>query len=363
MLDLFLTKNHPTSYAIKYWSKWDYIKRVTLRELTRITTYYHGRSKHVNNSHVLSNITKMLRPNIELNISDYFKFVDTSSEYIARRFDFVSNIWKGKVLDNIFYEDERVILTYVNTNFNIFNVATEWKQLSPIKLIYTNEYNLDYYQYDGTKRNDFTTYNVFEVDVNLMLLMYKYWSLEKIRNDESINPNYFIAQLILPSIFKASMDLILFNKFVNLYYGNIMKTELCASHPFHVIDLNIHINNILRDIIDKVKNNSMPIEQMLLTIPTICNKNTIDTLFINRPIYTRQCEWYIWYSRVKYICFILDILGEKGKRRNANIMNSLPAMIRMLRNRSTDMSTQLPPDMWVETEDYISKIERHLGRR
>ena len=367
MLDIFLTKSPLLHYPLKKWPKWDYVKRVLLRELDRITEYYQGRSKHVNNNHILSRLVKFLTPDTNLPVSDFFRIVDDTGSNVVRQFDFVTNSWKGKVLNNIFYKDEKVIFLYSSDDFNIFEVANKWKSLSPIRLIYTNEQIIDYYQFDNTKQNTYTTINVLEVNVSLMLVMYKYWAKERIKNEESTNANFFIAQIILPNMAKTSIDIILFNRFHNLYYNNIITTSseemYMTRHPFHVIDLHRIIDSIYKDVIDKVKYNSIPIEQLLLTIPTIYQSNMIDVLFINLPYATRQSEWVIWVSRIKYISFILDILGDKGITRNKPMLNSLPSYIRMLKNRSTDIESQLPQEMLNDIEYHIEKISNILGRR
>lgn len=363
MLDIFLTKNSPMAYPIKEWSKWDYIKRVTLRELNRITHYYHSKSRFTNNTHLLSRLVRMLRTDINSNVADYFKVIDTSSEYMARQFGFVSNISKGIVIKNLFYQNEYVIINYVNNDYNIFELGKNYLELSPIRVIYSNDYAIDYYQFDNSKNNDFTTVTIIEIDVNLMLMMYKYWALDRIRKEDSINPNYFIPQVILPNMVKTYMDIAVFNRLLNLYYKIDMSKPIITKHPFHVIDFHKHIDTILVDVIDKIENKTITIEQLLLTVPTFINKNMIDTLYVNRPIYNRQSEWAIWVCRVKYICFLLDILGDRGIARNATMLNKLPAKIRMLKNRSTDIISQLPPILNQEVSTYIERIEEKLGRR
>lgn len=363
MLDIFLTRYDPIAYPIKQWSKWDYIKRVTLRELNRVTYYYHTKSRFTNNTHILSRLVRMLRTDVNIDLTSYFKSVDISSEYIARQFGFVSNKSKGLVLNNIFYKNENVIINYVNNDFNIFDIKNNYTNLSPIRVIYSNDYVIDYYQFDNSKTNTFKTLTIIELDVNLMLIMYKFWALDRIKKEDSINPNYFIPQVILPNMVKTYLDIAVFNRLLNLFYKIDMSEQQIISHPFHVIDLHRQIDTVLSDVIDKIENKTITIEQLLLTIPTFINNNMIDTLFINRPFYTRQSEWAIWVARLKYTCFLLDILGDRGIARNTSMLNKLPAKIRMLKNRSTDIITQLPNELYSEVKTYLDKIENRLGRR
>lgn len=364
MLDIFLNKYSPTAYPLKQWSKWDYIKRVMLRELERVTYYYHSRSRFTNNEHILSKLIRILRADIHTDSFDYFKVVNTSSEYISRRFGFVSNISKGVVLNNVFYKDEKVIINYVTSDLNnINNLKYNYNNLSPIRVIYSNDCTIDFYQFDNSKTNNFQTLTIVEVDVDLMLVMYRFWALDRLKNEDSINPNYFVPQVVLSNMVKTYIDVAIFNRFMNLFYGSKMNDSIITNHPFHIINLNKQIDTVLIDVVDKVKNTNITIEQLLLTVPTIINENMVKALFINRPFYNKQSEWAIWVARLKYICFILDILGDSSISRNTTMLNNLPAMIRMLKNRSTDIITQLPTNIYNEVKTYIDKIENVLGRR
>lgn len=363
MLDIFLNQPSTIHYPLKYWSKWDYIKRMTLRELQRITNYYSRRSRFVNNSHLLSNLVKILRPELDLSIVDYFRHVDNVGENISRRFDFVSTSWKGEIREDIFSQNEKVVFLYTNKDIDIFSFPTNWRYMIPIRVLYTNEYRLDYYQYDETR--EYTTPNilVLEVDINTLLLMYKYWGLERLKNDESINPNYFIAQVVQPKLAIASVDIILFNKFINTFYSVPMESYITYEHPIHLVDTNSYIHGIYRDICRVIKSTKLPLEQLLMTIPTIYNKNMLDVLFINMPYYTRQSEWILWLSRLRYVVFLLDILEEPGIRRNLDTFNKLPVLIKMLRNRSTDLESKVGTTIYNELNGYITRIEDWLGKR
>lgn len=363
MLTFFLTKTHPINTATKKYSKFDWIKRRYLFDINKVVEYYQNRPRVVENRNIFSRLIYLLSPNIDLDLIDYFKYVDRSGEYLARTFGLVSNISKGKVFKNLFYLDnEYVVVNYSNNYINLLNVPHTWRLLRPLRMIYSTSTDFDYYQFDKSKSRREITTTCVELDINMMLLQYKYWARERLRLGYSTNPNVYVCEMLYPNFMLTSIDIILFNRFIKLFYNEPIE-EFTLKHPFHLLDYTKGIDNIYSTIISDYDRANVPIVQLLRTIPTIVNNDMIDTLYINRPVYNRQSEWALWVARIRYINFIIDILGERGRNRNKQELNTLPALIRMLENRSTDIYSQLPDDLHSEFNMYLEQIKNKIGRR
>ncbi len=363
MINLFLKKNNIITVPIKKYSKFDYIKDRYTEELKKIKEYYRNKDNAVSNAHILSRIINMLSPNIELDIVEYFKIVDTNAIYIARQFNLVSNINNGEIFNNIFYNGKSYeIINYVETEIDIFDIEDNWIEYSPIKVTYTEETDLDFHILNGNKTKDGVSLTILELDITLLLLMYKQWALSRIREDKSTNMNVFVATIVLPNALDNMLDLTILNRLIYIYkYGDCKQFRI--KHPFSVLDFSKGIDNILEDVIKDINNSNITIEQLLNTIPTIVNNNMLETLIINRPYYTKQSEWVIWLSRIEYIAFILEVLGNQGIKRNRDLLNRLPSLIRQLENRSTNIYSKLKDELLLDFEYNIEKIKNTLGSR
>ena len=304
-----------------------------------------------------------MSPSLDMDLFDYFRYIDQDSPYISRQFNIVSNISQGKMFKNLFYADNSyAIIVNVNNEINLFNIKKNWRELVPLRCIYTRTTNLDFYQMDKTIIPKHEELTIVELDVVMMLLQYRFWAKERLFNGWSSNPNVYVYMMLYPHFVNTMLDVQLFNRFKNIYY-NIPNSEMEAKHPFHVIDYTNGIDNIYRQVQNNFSKSNVTITHLLRIIPTIYNNDMAETLFINNPYYTKQSEWSIWLSRIDYIVFLLDFIGTRGLSRNRDILYSLPATIKRLETRSTTIEDKVLPHMYQEFLEKIEYIKEKIGRR
>lgn len=363
MLNFFLTKNHPYEYAIKKYSEFDFIKRQYTHEINKLLDYYRNRDRSVPGGNLFYKIIHNLDVNIYDNIGDYFKYIDRNSEYIAKTYKLVCNSSPGEVLDNVFYKNNSYsVINYVRTDYNLYEIEKNWINYCPLRITYSNITDLDFYLFDKTKRPSINTVMVAELDINLMMLMYYHWCKVRLNQDRSTNPGTFVYKVLYPNTMKTHIDIAIWNRLIWRFYKyDIPRFEL--DHPFHVIDFTRYIDNVLDKIIKDTDKGNYDIEQLIKMVPTVVNKDMLETLYINRAVYTRQSEWAIWIARLKYINFVIDILGERGVHRNRDLLYRMPSRIKALENRSTEFESKLPNELLTDYKYEIENIKQKLGRR
>ena len=363
MLNFFLTKYHPDQLGIKQYSKFDYIRSRYQFEINKITEYYQHRIRAIYNNNIFSRVITLMSPDINLDLFEYFKYVDQDAPYIARQFNMVNNISQGKMYKNIFYEDNSyAIINHVSNDINLYSIRQNWRQLAPLRCIYTRTYNLDFYQMDKKKIPSSEELTVVEIDIVMMLLQYRFWAVERLLNDNSTNPNVYVYTILYPNFVNTIIDIKLFNRFINVFNNRNMVTA-DIKHPFHVLDYSNGIDQIYKQVQKDFTHSNPPLQQVLETIPTIYNKDMIHALYINNPYYTKQSEWSLWLSRIDYIVFLLDFLGDRGIARNRMYVNRLPSLIKRLENGSTIIESKIPPHMYKSFTESIEKIKEKIGRR
>jgi len=365
LFKLYTSNYDDTQFPIKHYSKFDLIKRRYLEELNTIKTYYRNKDRAVDNKHILNRIITLLAPNVYLENYEYYKIITASSELLSKQFDIVSNLHSGKIQDNLFFgNNSKEILLYIDNGLDPYDIEETWIDLPSVRVIYTEDTDLSM-NIPFNNNNDYIVpvLNVMTIDINLMLLQYKYWSLKRIDNDMSINPNVFISQIVLPNMLDNLLDLAIYNRFNSLLQGFKIESNK-FNHPFNVLDYSKGIDNILKKIIKDVKDTNIDVIQLYKTIPTIVNDNMYQALQISDMYFSKQSEWVLFITRIPVIYYTLLVLGKKGINRNKNLLTRLPTKIKQI-ERSKTLETKLQHEVVIETEiqmqlDYIESI---VGKR
>lgn len=363
MIRYFTSKKIGLNTPIKKYTRFDYIRNRYLSELNKLKEYYRTREIFIDNKHILAKLVDLLDASLTIDINKYYEIIDTQAPYIARQLGLVSNISNGTIFENIFYKGNSYeIINSVTTDILVFELEKKWKDKECLKVTYTDETDLDFHLLNGSKPKNKTSLTVFELDIPLMMMMYRGWAKERLKNGMNTSSQAFIATIVLPNALDNMLDLTLFNRFIKLTNDEYIK-DFRIKHPIPVLDYSYGVDKIYKEVIKDVYNNNIYLDQMLSTIPVMVNNNTKDALHINRPFPNRQSEWVIWVSRVYYIGFILDTLGRRGIRKNLDIFNTLPYLIKELKNRSTNVYSMLNDTLLVEFEKNIETIENYVGSR
>ena len=255
MIDIFVTKGSNHRFPTKKYGNIDYIQRMYNREIDRVVEYYN------------------------LPITEYFRLVDSRAKYVSKQFDISSTINKGELVD-VFYNGAPELLLYTEYSHNIFSFKDNWKNYNPVRIITTEDTNLDYRVFNKELNYYGTDFPVFEIDVITMCLMYKYWALERNLLEKSTHPSYFVYNIIFPNMIRQHMNMINFNRMIGTFYNELVTSE-GVKHPFMLSGYTKHIDAInnmyLRDVHNKpLKNNSIP--GVFIFVATLFT--------INSPIYS-----------------------------------------------------------------------------
>jgi len=361
VFDLFFKKSS-IEYPIKLYTKFEFIKRRYSDELERITDYYRNRIRAVDNKHPISRIVNTLAPDINMELIDYFKIVDTSSRFVSKQFGFVSNINKGKVFDSVFYgKNSKEVFLYTEYDIDLFEIEYTWQSEKAIKCVYTEDSSCDFYCPIGDKDFEKNRMSVYEIDLRLLLLQYKFWSRMQIDMDLGTNTNEFIANFVLPNMMEDLLDMNIYNRYNNILLGKGMNDNIYP-HPFHVLDYRKGMDNIFKRIKKDNTNSKMFIEQIIGTCPLVSN-NSFKLLQLNNRMFNRQSMWALMVSRVDYILGILKILGSKGISTNLTEITKLPITIKELENGEPAIKGVLGVELYKDFKRKINEISEIVGRR
>jgi hypothetical protein len=331
MIDLFINDPKPLNYSIKKPPKLDFLKRRYKEELKRVVEYYRTRESAVDNSHILNRIITTM--DLPINIPDtlYHKLALAKAKYVTRSMGVADSsskpeLLKGKILSK---NSNELLYTSMDDTMDLSSLDNIWENLEPVKVVYTDNTDLNFKIPDNKKEDFLNTYSVMHIEPVVLMLQYKKWANRRLINDQSTNPNVFIYQYVLPNMVGRIFDLSLVNRFFKLCENEDID-EFKNTHPFLVIDYSKGIDSELGTIKKYVYNQSKQIEEVLLHIPTFFHRNTMELLQVPFIILDRQTKPIYWVARVKYIVSIYNVLGKKGIKENRHDINRLPSLIKEL---------------------------------
>lgn len=366
MLYFFTRQNYDfLEYGESIYPQFDYVKRKTRHEIKKVIAYYQGRDRAVNNSNIFSRMISICVPRINLSPIDILKRVEAEAPHLCKQFYFVNNKSVGTVFNNIFYTDSKEVICSVTSNINLFTLEKNWKQQEPMRIVYSNNTDLDYYLLDKRKNTDQlrkTPLTIVEIDIPLMCMMYYYWCLERLEQGFSTNTNVFVYRYLLPSTLRSNMDLTIWNRFMDIYYDTTI-IDRPWRLPITVFDTTGIIDSYLKWFKIMCSKKVLRLEEFLLQFKAINKNNMSEVLWINRPVFTRQSLWTLWLSRIKYMIFIIDFLGERGAMKNHIWYKRIPIYIKALETRSTNIYDILPIELAEEFSKDIDELKLRVGKR
>jgi len=363
MFKYFIKNMDMLEYPVKEYSKFDWIKRKYLFELEKIKTYYRQRERVIDNKLILPRLIDLLARDPFMDDIEYFKKVSYNADYIAKQLNIVNNLNFGEVLENEIYNSGSYeILLCVTNELNLFELEDNWIELEPLRIIKTDNYNLD--MNPVFDKIDFYMPNltIFEIDIPQLMMMYKYWSKERIRNDRSTDPNVFIPTYVYPNILNNLLDLTIYNRYINIFKNETMD-NLDNPHPFLIIDYTDKLDSILSKALHDTMNHNIPLAQLLNVIPVMNNTSMFYGLQLHKDIFNTQSYWVLVVARANYILDLLKIMGHNGIKRNLDIVNRLPVEIKEIERRTMYKDTKLPEYFQITLNGVISDISNIAGRR
>lgn len=356
MLDFFINKPSDIQYAYQLYPRWDWIKRNYTDSINNLISYYNFRNTVVNNKNLLVRIIKNAFPGLDTDIFGYVKDLEINADYTARHFKLTNNKSVGDFHRNVFYSGKSIeIINHVVYDYNFLDIDKDYTKYSPLRVVYTEETDLDLHLLDGTKVKTKPSLTVVELDITLMLLMYRAWCRRRIKFGLSINACTFVSTIVIPNTIRTMVDHIIFNRFICKAKG-ISIPEFKLKHKLYVVDYSRGIDSVLDKVVDDIVNTNIPLYKFINTIPTLYYDDMFSALRLGRRLYTRQSKWTLWMSRVHYINILLDLLGPNGISRNLPLIKTLPYDIKELKNGSTCYYDKLKEVKEIQ-EEYIEVID------
>lgn len=359
MYQLF-TKVYDSLTAVIRPPEFELIKRTYEAQLLNIINYYNNRVYAVKSNHLLCRLLTMSEIPVQYELDRYVEIAYTRSPYVAKHFNFTSELSYGKVAPSIFYGPENnEIILYNEDYFDIDVVIKNWKTVSAVKVLEHPFSDLGLLLPTGIDHSTDKGLVVMTVNIPMLLVQYRSFVLEQYNrilmpgnNEARLSVTHFVHMYVLPNILESHLELCIVNRLINLYYGAPMG-EALKHHPFSLIDYSAKIDKTLLSVSKRLQRTRMLYFSMLKNIPSIDYPDAQEALLMPDIARTRQVWWAMLLTRLRIIKFLLDIGGANGIAMNRSMVNKLQIELKHLQEENM-IKTLLPDDMYFDVSENIN---------
>ena len=194
---------------------WRYINEKIQQNLAVLIRYYRSVEEPIPNQNIIARILNDTFIDPTLDTLTYVEEVEKSKDRL-NQYGIVSNRNLGHVFNKGYTGSNEMFYSVQNQLF-LYNISSTWRKLVPLRMVYTNNSNLDYeIRYGKMVSKDYT---IFEIDYVKLMVMYKEWCLNRMQSRFEINPNTFISQYVFPNMLTESINIILFSRLIDRFYN------------------------------------------------------------------------------------------------------------------------------------------------
>ena len=230
------------------------------------------------------------------------------------------------------------------------NIEDDWKSTESVKCIYHCFKGMVFLNPDNeiTYENKDENVLVYTIDVDKLLLQYRYYYQNAKRLDRSTSIAEFVYRYIYPNLINSFTDIAILNSYVDINTDKVEVKGVAVDIQFSNIKINARLPIVLTNIENAFNNYSLDfssklnkstkksysylflnlrlIEKSALDIVTELEKDSLTVTSLNR--------WCTILPKLKYILFSLIIFKENGRRMNASYISGLRVLIKMYKREN-----------------------------
>lgn len=331
-------------------------------ELARLEDYYHNRNSKVNNSNMLARLILTGCPSYDLDLIEFINIVDATAKYSARTFDITTTGNVGKIHNGVTFGlgSNELFITQDN-GIDPFSMESNWKNVKAIRTLYHNMDVIDYLRPDPDYDFYVPYIFIYGIDLKILFLQYRYWVLERLKNESSTDPAVFVYQYVFTAMIGDIMDISLYNRFMSFMRDETPSDSYTRRHPIALLDYSSKIDNILMKHVGIVKQGDIEFITFMKRIPSLYADNAY-TLFFNTNLVnvSAQSRWVNILATIFIIRDILTNADEKTLRRNKSDLHALKRSLRLYK-RGNELERPMDDYLQLEFATAMLSITNLIG--
>lgn len=193
--------------------RWEFIRTGLKINIERAQTYARIYPQAVPSSHFLIRLLMTLAVPMSLPTARYYDAVDGRAKAIAMHMQMTSPYYKGEVHQGVFYGEGSSEILMLNEDYFDFQwVHDNWEKAVPIKVIEHPKSDLNMLLPLGRAYSAERGLSVLTINIAMLAVMYRAFTLQQTRLQDSRSPYQFLGGYVLPNILASHADLVVFNR-------------------------------------------------------------------------------------------------------------------------------------------------------
>ena len=348
----FFINNSEYAEGIVHTGTFNSIEKNAIKNINDAKDYYFNKVARVENSNIFVKLINDLY-NAEDDIIDFLFRIKARKEYVARNYGIVTNDTKGRIIDSETFNNSREVFISVDNDMSDLlssNIEDDWKSTESVKCIYHCFKGMVFLNPDNeiTYENKDENVLVYTIDVDKLLLQYRYYYQNAKRLDRSTSIAEFVYRYVYPNLINSFTDIAILNSYVDINTDKVEINGIVVDIQFSNIRINARLPIVLTNIENAFNNYSLDfsnklnkstkksysylflnlrlIEKSALDIVTELERDSLTVTSLNR--------WCTILPKLKYILFSLIIFKENGRRMNASYISGLRVLIKMYKREN-----------------------------
>lgn len=361
----FFINNSTYQEGIIHTGTFNNIEKIAIKNINDAKEYYFNRVARVRNDNIFVKIINDLY-NAEDDIIDFLFKIKARKEFVARNYGIVTNDTKGKIIDDETFNNSREVFISIDNDMSDLlssNIEDEWKSTESVKCIYHCFRGMVFLN----PNNDITLLNndenviVYTVDLEKLLLQYRYYYKNALRMDRSTNIAEFVYRYVYPNLINSFTDIAILNSYIDLNIDTVEINGIAININFTDIKVNARLPIVLSNIDSMFNNYSLDLSSKLSKVSSktysyllmnlrLIEKSALDIVLElekDSLTITSLNRWCTILPKLKYILFSIIIFKENGKKMNTTFLSGLRVLIKMYKRENIYV-----PD---EISDYFFK--------
>lgn len=337
------------------------LKRQYLLTTLKLTKYYRNHRFYLPDSHILKRLLKELDVSGSRDLTSYIDHARDKISGLSFQFGLSSVTNFGRVQDPALFLNSNVseIVILHGEQFDVDKAIKYWRELEPVKFMDHPHTDLNYGLPDGNYNSTERGVAVISINLPMLALQYRLWSLDELTKDDPYRISTFIAGYVLNNAMRSHYDIAVFNRLVN-----IMSNNDSANKPYKrvqslgMIDLTSDVDLVLAAYVKAIRNKRMAFVELLHTIPAVTCSNFIYRCKLLDVPNTSQVAWASYASIIKKLVWLCRVSDELNIQLNQGNIADVRWLTRQLNNNAI-FQRGYP----AELIDYLSELSGFLDLR
>lgn len=308
MFTLFNSKND-ISIPIQTPPNWGFIESGYLSNVNKVKSFHMRYAQYIKSNHLLVRLLHSLAIPLSMPLQRFYDNVDSVAMNVSMALKLTSSIYHGYYHRGVFYNDDHEIIIAIDDYFDAQEVTDNWKDASCVNVLYHNYSDLGVNIPDGVNYKDGNSnINVISINIAKLAIQYRAFRLANSLDENVKTTSEFIASYVLPNMLHSHVRLCYMNRLVNKYYSKQNTSDtVCKKHSFNLLDYDNYIDGYIEKTLEYINRTNLKFDVVLSTITSFGQDNMWDSLLLPDVTPTMQINWALFFSRLKYTLFLLDI--------------------------------------------------------